>query len=193
MTECPATAKRINKPWTAKRALLLGFLTGAFMCCPVIALYWYDEQQQWNVSVGAFITCFLTLTVGLPLGTLIKLSPRIRNPRAGLPYCLGCALGAAALWWTDLLWDLFRREVVLSSRDIGVGFAEWAGGFFVYFCILWLAVLGVALLLRVLGVLASERASAACTCSSCGYYLMGNLSGVCPECGTPVPPAASKT
>ncbi len=30
-------------------------------------------------------------------------------------------------------------------------------------------------------------------CTSCGYNLTGNLSGVCPECGTPIPPAAIGT
>ena len=28
------------------------------------------------------------------------------------------------------------------------------------------------------------------TCKTCGYNLTGNTSGVCPECGTPVPPKA---
>jgi hypothetical protein len=28
-------------------------------------------------------------------------------------------------------------------------------------------------------------------CHACGYDLTGNVSGVCPECGTPVPPPAS--
>jgi hypothetical protein len=28
-------------------------------------------------------------------------------------------------------------------------------------------------------------------CTRCGYNLTGNTSGVCPECGAPVPPSAS--
>jgi len=29
-------------------------------------------------------------------------------------------------------------------------------------------------------------------CRSCGYDLTGNVSGVCPECGTPLPPSAAR-
>ena len=43
------------------------------------------------------------------------------------------------------------------------------------------------------GVLCLSIVSARCRrpghCQSCGYNLKGNLSGVCPECGTGVKPA----
>lgn len=41
-----------------------------------------------------------------------------------------------------------------------------------------------------------RRALAHGFCNSCGYNLTGNLSGICPECGKPVPPTipdSSKT
>jgi hypothetical protein len=30
-------------------------------------------------------------------------------------------------------------------------------------------------------------------CQSCDYNLTGNVSGICPECGTPIPDQAPKT
>jgi hypothetical protein len=33
----------------------------------------------------------------------------------------------------------------------------------------------------------NERPAEGC-CRSCGYDLRGNVSGICPECGTPIPP-----
>jgi hypothetical protein len=44
----------------------------------------------------------------------------------------------------------------------------------------------------VLGTLAfpkRDRHNSPPTCSNCGYNLTGNVSGVCPECGTPCQPA----
>ena len=45
--------------------------------------------------------------------------------------------------------------------------------------------LSVAALARALG----RRKCPGC-CHKCGYDLTGNVSGICPECGTPVPPSA---
>ncbi len=36
-----------------------------------------------------------------------------------------------------------------------------------------------------------ERMRAAGRCGTCGYSLTGNVSGTCPECGTPVPKRTS--
>jgi hypothetical protein len=35
--------------------------------------------------------------------------------------------------------------------------------------------------------LAARRRMSRGLCAACGYPLTGNVSGVCPECGTPVP------
>jgi hypothetical protein len=40
---------------------------------------------------------------------------------------------------------------------------------------------------RVRPILEEERRRLRGTCGVCGYNLTGNVSGTCPECGTPVP------
>ena len=54
---------------------------------------------------------------------------------------------------------------------------------------LWLLVMLTAILpsLRAIRFVQRHRIHKLHHCLSCGYNLTGNVSGVCPECGTPVP------
>ena len=54
-----------------------------------------------------------------------------------------------------------------------------------------LAVIFAVLLLATGRTLAYRRRVAG-SCASCGYNLSGNISGTCPECGSPVPTSAAK-
>jgi len=55
---------------------------------------------------------------------------------------------------------------------------------------IWMICIGLCSvpLLRALRVYRRHRLALALLCGECGYNLRGNISGVCPECGAPVPP-----
>ena len=51
---------------------------------------------------------------------------------------------------------------------------------------LWLPILGSGLITALLAAVPSRRA-ARDLCTTCRYCLLGNTSGICPECGTAIP------
>jgi hypothetical protein len=57
---------------------------------------------------------------------------------------------------------------------------------------LWMPVLALSVLPFVRVLQGFRRVRSGC-CLTCGYSLTGNTSGVCPECGTPVPQKAGAT
>jgi len=104
-----------------------------------------------------------------------------RRHRAALHVCLAAAVvGWAALLTTD--WD-FGTGLQWSPPilDRSLKRAPWEG-----------PAIGLALGLIALRV--RSRRLKTGVCAKCGYDLTGNVSGVCPECGTTLvlaPPAAS--
>ena len=52
--------------------------------------------------------------------------------------------------------------------------------------------IGAGLLFVVLSYCGRGRRDAVGICACCGYDLRGNTSGICPECGTPIPEAMQK-
>ncbi|HEX8340857.1 MAG TPA: hypothetical protein VF624_08110 [Tepidisphaeraceae bacterium] len=83
-----------------------------------------------------------------------------------------------------LAWGLAIIAIRVAST-LGVSDRNWIYSVDDY---PWVA--GLALLLLVLHVLWFRPSKDVTTlCPNCGYELYGNESGVCPECGDPIPPA----
>ena len=78
--------------------------------------------------------------------------------------------------------------LVTSSPYDTQPFLRSAGQFAAFLCIVLVAVCFFASIYWVMYLLITveRRRSARGLCRSCGYSLTGNVSGVCPECGTPV-------
>ncbi len=93
------------------------------------------------------------------------------------------------LGYALMAWGLVRseREVGpnLQSPISGATNALGVGGFILMMVGLpWSGFAGIQLLLRVIWALMEKRSDDTDSCTACGYNLTGNLSGVCPECGT---------
>lgn len=74
-----------------------------------------------------------------------------------------------------------------EGRDwltFGVGYENGSG---LVMTAMWPFILGGALLEAMLLYRWLPRRRAKGVCAACGYNLTGNVSGICPECGTPVP------
>ena len=69
-----------------------------------------------------------------------------------------------------------------AFREIGAVMSEWM--LFVICYAVVFAVITQGLALRGEEQLDEKRASH--RCANCGYDLTGNVSGICPECGTPI-------
>jgi hypothetical protein len=66
---------------------------------------------------------------------------------------------------------------------------SWPNGFFILACPYWIALVVTVLPVSILIVTSRIRRASRLRkgqCISCGYDLAGNVSGVCPECGTAV-------
>jgi hypothetical protein len=93
---------------------------------------------------------------------------------------IGLVLAATAFFAVGFL-------VTASPRDAGT-FLRSPGAFFGYLCIILIVVsfFAVPCWLMYVHVTRPKLRAARGLCRMCGYSLIGNRSGVCPECGTPV-------
>jgi len=174
--------KVVNSAWTKRKASLVGAVVAAIS----VAL-WYD-LEQWNEAWDydmpdlLFFPLFFGILLVYPIAILVIFYRRLPNARVGLLYALGFGVG----WFFTLealqavefgLWKGFRPEERtalnwLTSRGfdfvtivpvcVGASMATW----------------GLCRLFR--GEVVVQDGT---LCSKCGYSLIGNVSGRCPECG----------
>jgi hypothetical protein len=76
-------------------------------------------------------------------------------------------------------------EVGTDFVGIWWGYTNTPGNRFRAPC--WLVVCGLLVLLAWWVRIKSRIGTGEPRCVNCGYNLLGNTSGICPECGTPVP------
>ena len=89
-------------------------------------------------------------------------------------------------------WSCLRLEYWKTVKGPNTGFYLWIP---LYPFFLMSAILPVWWFIRFPGCwfvrnFQLRRPFPAGCCHRCGYNLTGNVSGICPECGTPVPPKA---
>ena len=85
-----------------------------------------------------------------------------------------CALAIRA----GVIFDLYYSRIWLWLLFVGGGGIQW-------FCI-------GALVRFVANKLKEPVVKSESGCYKCGYELLGNVSGICPECGTPIDPKQRK-
>jgi hypothetical protein len=86
-------------------------------------------------------------------------------------------------FWNRLgFWSGYSGQVRLPNGDYEAFHQEilppWLGCLFILFPVTW----GIQK--------ARRRTPGHAVCVNCGYNLTGNISGVCPECGKPIPSSA---
>lgn len=102
---------------------------------------------------------------------------RSMNAVYGFP---ACEIGRPWCRWIDFKHDLSEMLPVVPRYDRAVGSR------LVSFP-LWMPILALALVLRKTARNSFLRDPR--RCAACSYWLIGNVSGRCPDCGTIVPPA----
>lgn len=101
----------------------------------------------------------------------------------GIWSCLEPPRWAPLVWWPGWL-ERPSPAVMLSAPGLGSWCARPAS--WLYAIPLWMPMLITAGVLCG-AVVTARHARRAGVCAHCGYNLTGNISGICPECGTPVP------
>ncbi len=94
----------------------------------------------------------------------------------------------ASLPWSDWSWSV-GTQIELDRRLTHRG-TTWRTGVSEWLVSLWIPFAGSAIYPFATLVLWWRRRPPPGHCQDCGYDLTGNVSGVCPECGTGVDPGA---
>lgn len=181
-----ARIKVVNSAWSKRKA----FLLAAGVAAVSIVLWrgfdawndaWDDEMPDW-----LFVPLFFSILLIYPAVALVLSYPRLPHAMRGLAYAFGYGLG----WYVTMEvlqaaeygpWKGFRpddrtvlnlllRQVqhLISIVVVCVGFT--------------MAIWGLCRLIR--GKVLVQDGT---LCPQCAYSIIGNVSGVCPECGSAVP------
>lgn len=169
-------------------------------CFAFICAFRYRVSRDIPMTTGQAVSlAFLRTLVGVPfsLAGIFLTSGQLGVPSAFVPVSIGwLVLSRLAAWCL-----IFAFYAKLSGRRLAawVGFGTLLnllldGAFAVNLIagpIGLLAFALPALLISVLDIRGSRRElqarfGGAPRCAKCQYNLTGNLSGICPECGTPI-------
>lgn len=178
--------KVVNSAWRKREAFLAGLVVAA------ISVALWHALDQWNEAWGyempdlLFAPLFFGILLVYPIAALVICYCRLPNSWAGLLYALGFGVG----WFLALetlqavefgLWKGFRPE----ERTV----LNWLTSRGLYFVVIVPVCVGVSMgtwgLCRLFrGKVIVQDGT---LCSDCGYSLVGNVSGRCPECGKLAP------
>jgi hypothetical protein len=149
-----------------------------------IRSHWRDDQFYWtrvsnHGTSGSTVNYALVSDEGIVGVAYVRVSTASSDP-AGLHWDSLEAGGLTPKTTLERLGFMHDHERVIGPG--GMSFTES-----VYAVPAWLVVIAflippIAWLRRFL-----KRPKSSNACRKCGYNLTGNASGVCPECGTPVP------
>jgi hypothetical protein len=198
---------------TARPARRIGpgaavFIVTALASCLALPWLWTSADRAamarldvhtvaWEMRTWANMHCVVG-SYSLVLMLLFYLVGKIRHMRPpALP------AGFAWLIWImapQVIAAVFHRQLYASWQDGGdaepiprpiFDALRWAWWLFILAyvgCVLWSFTWGEG---GRRWMHAQRAALGVCCCEQCGYNLTGNVTGVCPECGTPVPPGPS--
>ena len=177
----------VDFSWSKRKAFLFAVGVAAVS---IVLLWGLDKwNEAWNfyeMPDWLFAPLFLTSVLIYPIVALIFSYRRLPGALHGFAYALGFGLG----WYVTMEvlqtaefgpWKGFRagERTVLNLltrqvRSLIVTLVACVG--------LCMAVWGLCRLIR--GKVLVQDGT---LCPKCAYSLIGNVSGVCPECGAPVP------
>jgi hypothetical protein len=92
--------------------------------------------------------------------------------------------------YEGLVQQWFLPKITVWPK-LTTGWPEWAEIILPNWLLFVLSLLAMGLLLRCLS--RDKTDQALLPCPGCAYDLTGNTSGICPECGTPIPEETLKT
>lgn len=199
---CPERIARAAMNWPLRKAWLVGTVSVFLqLLAPTVAAFaWLDEPFPTlgvylvrAVQTLPFAAVVLLVTVAPILGVLV-VGDRLQGPRerANVQRRIFCLAPTATLV-PGLVWSGFNFLAILADpgNNLTAGVKPpWLTSWVVQ-------LLGSYLWLVLLLILANANARAAYAivqpmfdachrCTTCGYNLTGNVSGVCPECGTAI-------
>lgn len=157
--------RRREQLWTARQWITrAGMLTVVIPLCTGLV-----------VSVGRWGPVILCLLIGLAIALVSSMIVECKNAYAAWTACAFGAYVGAIVYAT--LASVFGLSVTFYGRHVD-DLAVFAA------CVLVCAFLYVSMWMAIRVLVGPIRILDATQCSRCGYLLIGNESGICPECGT---------
>jgi hypothetical protein len=179
-----AKTRVVDSAWNKRMAALVGAVVAAVSVVLWHGLDLWNEAWDYKMPDLLFLPLFFGILLIYPILALVAFYPRLPTARLALLYALGFGVG----WFLTLeisqaaefgLWKGFRPE----ERTV----LKWLTSRLLYFVtivptcvVLSMVVWGLCRPFR--GKLLVQDGT---LCSKCGYSLIGNVSGTCPECGRP--------
>ncbi len=164
----------VKSGWSKRKAFLVGAAVAAISVAPGHGLR--HCALAWDFPILPCLLLSFGMLFVYPIVTLAICYPRLPNARAGLRYALGFGLG----WFLTFkvgqevvfrLWGVLRP---VNPFTLGVDFITVTPVCVVASMTAW----GLCRLFR--GQVVVQDGP---LCLNCGYSLIGNVSGRCPECG----------
>jgi len=172
----------VDSAWTKRWVFLVGAVVTAISALLMDGLGKFNEALNYSISHALYFAILFGIVLLYPLATLVIFYRRLPNARIGLLFALGFAVGwfltVEALQTVEyrfliIFWPEERTVLNwLTSRGLRFG------AIVLVWCGLSMATWGLCRAFR--GKVIVQDGT---MCGACGYSLVGNVSGRCPECG----------
>ncbi len=165
--------------WSQRKAFLVGAFIGTLSVVGLWTAYGLQDAQ----SDVLFFVLFFLLVLGLPIAALAASYHHVPRARLALLYAAGFGLTLNVKQWPRLIAEYgpWKGKPVVESIALILLHAKYLLITLAVSLGMGMIVWGTCRLLRGrIAVLDSPF------CPQCDYNLTGNVSSVCPECGTAV-------